>query len=159
MNRATTLFKFLQSGGVRKSCVSASRQNLSKEKGFCRAKAHALTPLDFCKATKPNYVVKPVLSRRSDVRNSRRRASLRHWGVPLCNLMKTETVTQQQLDESGCSTPGCTHDHSVLYFHPNCHPRASLEVRYEKPLGELVIECCKCEKEVLRVAVAKWIDG
>jgi hypothetical protein len=63
------------------------------------------------------------------------------------------TLTQRELDAVGCATPGCTHDHSVLYFHPRCCDGAGISARYEKDSGELVIACAECEREVVRIAV------
>jgi hypothetical protein len=63
-------------------------------------------------------------------------------------------VTQLDLDPMGCGTPDCGHDHSILFMHAQCHPKAGLEVAYHKALGALICRCNACKGEVSRVAVA-----
>lgn len=55
------------------------------------------------------------------------------------------------LDKAGCSRPDCTHENDdVLWLWPKCHQEGS-SVRYEKQTGQLVLECAKCHKEVVRI--------
>jgi hypothetical protein len=68
--------------------------------------------------------------------------------------MNTDPLTYRELDEMGCSTPHCSHDHSVIYMHQQCHCGAGLYVCYEKETRELIAECRKCEREVWRIALA-----
>jgi hypothetical protein len=58
------------------------------------------------------------------------------------------------LDTGLCSDPDCNHDHSVLYLHPRCHPRAGVEARYVKATGLLEILCKTCGAPVCRIEVA-----
>jgi hypothetical protein len=44
-------------------------------------------------------------------------------------------LTRTDLDASGCGTPNCDHDHSVLYLHGRCHPAAATRARYVKATG------------------------
>jgi hypothetical protein len=64
------------------------------------------------------------------------------------------TLTRNDLDETACGSPDCKHDHTVLYFNPRCHPEAALFVCYDKPSGNLRIECAECEHMVAEIAVA-----
>jgi len=70
--------------------------------------------------------------------------------------MKAHAILQmEQMVAKGCSIPGCTHaDHKELYLRQRCHPRAGLDVRYEKGSGVLNILCRECKQPVLNVAVA-----
>jgi hypothetical protein len=68
--------------------------------------------------------------------------------------MNKEPLTAKVLDASGCGTPNCGHDHSVLYLHPRCHPQAGTWVRYEKKSGTLIVDCARCNREIARVLVA-----
>ncbi len=63
------------------------------------------------------------------------------------------TLTRVVLDKMGCATPFCGHDHSILYLHAQCHPRAKLDARYVKDDGVLILTCAVCQKETARVAV------
>jgi hypothetical protein len=49
-----------------------------------------------------------------------------------------KALTQEILDSMGCHTPGYTHNHSVLYIHPQCHDEG-IEARYDKRSGNLSI--------------------
>ena len=65
-------------------------------------------------------------------------------------------LTQEELDDIGCGEPDCTSDdHSVIYMHcPNCsRDEENLAICYEKPTGEIVVECAVCEQELARIAV------
>lgn len=62
--------------------------------------------------------------------------------------------TRVDLDPLGCSTPNCGHDHSVLYFHPACHPKAYPETRYDKRTGTIIVSCSKCKRQVVEILVA-----
>jgi hypothetical protein len=61
------------------------------------------------------------------------------------------TVTKEQLDASGCSSPNCNHDHSTLYIHAVCHISSAVCVKYEKKTGLIIVECAECDKEVIRI--------
>jgi hypothetical protein len=63
-------------------------------------------------------------------------------------------LTQEDLIDVGCSTPNCTHDHSVLFLHSFCHPEMALGACYEKATGELVLFCALCDEPVTRFRVA-----
>ena len=63
------------------------------------------------------------------------------------------TIGKTELENMGCGTPGCGHDHSVLYLHPNCHPNSGIFPRYVKKDGVLVMVCAKCDG----VVGAVWV--
>jgi hypothetical protein len=68
----------------------------------------------------------------------------------------TDALTQKELDSLGCGNPDCTsHDHSTIYMHcGNCSPdEERFAVYYEKPAGELIIECTTCARELVHIAV------
>jgi hypothetical protein len=54
---------------------------------------------------------------------------------------------------AGCGSPGCKHDHSILYLHSRCHPKSAVEVKYVKADSELVIECSQCGQLVCRIQI------
>ena len=62
--------------------------------------------------------------------------------------------TRSTLDLMGCSNPDCKHDHSVIYFHSHCHPKAALWPCYTKDDGVLVLECSECGATIAAVQVA-----
>jgi hypothetical protein len=53
-------------------------------------------------------------------------------------------IGKATLDAMGCGTPGCTHDHSSLYLHSECHSEAPMWARYDKVNGALILECSIC---------------
>lgn len=63
-------------------------------------------------------------------------------------------LDQTILDEMGCGTPDCGHDHSILYLHPRCHPNAAVEVAYHKATGCIVMTCPRCKAHVAEIEVA-----
>lgn len=63
-------------------------------------------------------------------------------------------LTADVLEQMGCSTPDCGHDHSELYLHSHCHPDAPVWPHYIKADHMLIFECAECDKEVARVLVA-----
>lgn len=63
-------------------------------------------------------------------------------------------LSRKQLDVAGCGEPNCTHDHTHIYLHAVCHPKAGTWARYDKPTGFLTIECKRCNKLVAQVKVA-----
>lgn len=63
-------------------------------------------------------------------------------------------LTQAILDASGCDTPHCGHDHSVLFIKGYCHPRAGVAAAYYKATGTLKITCSKCDKPITEIEVA-----
>lgn len=69
--------------------------------------------------------------------------------------MKThKPLTRAALDRAGCGTPGCGHDHTVLFLNPVCHPSGGVDVSYDKRTGLLSIRCNTCERRVGDVEVA-----
>jgi hypothetical protein len=62
--------------------------------------------------------------------------------------------TRSTLNLTGCSNPDCGHDHSVIYFHSHCHPKAALWPCYIKDDGVLVLECSECETLIAAIQVA-----
>lgn len=63
-------------------------------------------------------------------------------------------LTRAVLDEMGCGTPNCGHDHTVLYLHQACHSGVGTRAAYDKRNGVLTIRCRRCEKVVAEIAVA-----
>jgi hypothetical protein len=63
-------------------------------------------------------------------------------------------LTCDLLANAGCDTPNCNHDHSSLFVHPMCHPRAGLNAIYVKARKVLVLQCAQCEKVVTDFAIA-----
>jgi hypothetical protein len=70
--------------------------------------------------------------------------------------MDAEPLSQEELDAMRCACCEC--DDDVLYFHPRCHDYAKLTVRYERGLGQMVVACAMCDREVMRIAVAETLD-
>lgn len=68
-------------------------------------------------------------------------------------------LTREDLDASGCDDPGCTHDHSILYLHSQCHPDHGVTARYDKRQGLVIICCLGCHVEVVRIAPASRTGG
>jgi hypothetical protein len=64
---------------------------------------------------------------------------------------KAKVITKEELNDAGCGTPNCNHNHSTLYLHGGCHINALTSVRYEKKIETLIIECGACEEEVVRI--------
>jgi len=68
--------------------------------------------------------------------------------------MKTQFVcSQQSLSGLGCDTPNCSHDHTVLFFHPRCHNKG-VSAAYNKQTGNLSLTCRICDKPLIAIAVA-----
>ena len=64
-------------------------------------------------------------------------------------------LTRAVLDRAQCSVPGCTHeDHSQMFVHGSCHPRAGLVASYHLARGSLALYCKQCSKLVAEIAVA-----
>ena len=61
----------------------------------------------------------------------------------------------ERIIASGCQAPGCTHDHDTLFLHGKCHLKADVEVSYTKDSSEIIVACAVCQKEIIRVAVAR----
>jgi hypothetical protein len=57
-------------------------------------------------------------------------------------------VGKAELEAMGCETPGCTHDHSVIYMASHCHPGGGLFVKFVKDVGALIMECKVCRQPV-----------
>ena len=70
----------------------------------------------------------------------------------------TTTLTQTELDTFGCDEPGCRGDHSAIYMNCNScsYDEQQIAVCYEKPTGEVVVECATCERELARIAVKEF---
>lgn len=74
--------------------------------------------------------------------------------------MKQSTLplTQHELDEVTCTTPGCRHDskHCNLVIHARCHPHVAPWATYDKRRGVLVLACSAigCGQHVGEIAVA-----
>jgi len=66
-----------------------------------------------------------------------------------------KALTRADLDPSGCSEANCTHDHSRLWFHSTCHPRAALHACYKKADGVIEFRCFGCEALVAEIQVAE----
>lgn len=63
--------------------------------------------------------------------------------------------TRYDLDRAQCGTPGCTHeDHSEMFLHSACHPRAGHRVSYHLITGTLEIRCRICHQLAAEIAVA-----
>jgi hypothetical protein len=67
----------------------------------------------------------------------------------------SKTLTQADLNDRGCGTPNCGHDHSVLYLHSGCHPQTPTWAVYEKASGVLTIRCARCRKVVAQLKIAE----
>jgi len=63
-------------------------------------------------------------------------------------------LSREQLDVAGCSEPNCGHDHTVLFLHSVCHPKAGTRASYDKRTGLLAVACNRCLKLVAQVKVA-----
>ncbi len=71
-------------------------------------------------------------------------------------------LTKLELDISsagGCQLPGCDHKNhggdGRMYLNPNCCRRAGTDVSYAPGSGILRIECSKCGKLMVEIAVAE----
>jgi hypothetical protein len=66
-----------------------------------------------------------------------------------------EPLTRAVLDRTPCSTLDCTHeDHSAMWMHSNCHPRAGVVAIYFMADGVMQLQCRKCKRLICAVAVA-----
>jgi hypothetical protein len=63
-------------------------------------------------------------------------------------------LTKRYLDEARCRRPGCTDCGHELVFSQNCHPKAGLQVSYDKTSGHLHLACNKCKQPIAGVLVA-----
>jgi hypothetical protein len=70
-------------------------------------------------------------------------------------MARALVCTREDMDRAGCGNPTCTHDHTVLFLHAACHPRAGLDVAYDKRTGRLTVSCRTCDKVVDVIAVAR----
>lgn len=73
--------------------------------------------------------------------------------------MRMMPLTRESLDATGCSEPGCAHDHSVLHAEPACHRTAGLDACYIKETGVMEIRCHRCQRPVVAVQVARKGGG
>lgn len=65
-------------------------------------------------------------------------------------------LDQAALNQMWCQAPGCDHsDHSgQFYIHAACHPRAGMEVMYDRTSGTMMVGCRTCHRRVAEIAVA-----
>lgn len=63
-------------------------------------------------------------------------------------------LTRVELDKGGCETPGCGHDHTVLFLYSRCHQSAGQRVSYDKRTGNVRVVCRRCDSLVVEIAVA-----
>jgi hypothetical protein len=70
-------------------------------------------------------------------------------------MSNKRVITRAYLDEAGCSTPNCGHDHSIVYLHQRCHPLKGHYVKYDKATGMLTLECVVCDKPLVTIPVEK----
>lgn len=65
-------------------------------------------------------------------------------------------LTQHELDDARCGTPGCRHANCALTLRARCHPTAATWATYDRFLGILKITCAHsdCGRLVAEVAVA-----
>lgn len=64
-------------------------------------------------------------------------------------------LTREHLDQTGCGTPNCQHDHTVLYLHARCHPREGTVSSYDKRTGTITVKCKRCKALVVEVLIAE----
>ena len=64
------------------------------------------------------------------------------------------SISRKELNQLGCNVPDCGHDHSVLYIHSQCHPKAGCTVLYQRDNGLLVFTCGRCKKFICDILVA-----
>jgi hypothetical protein len=60
----------------------------------------------------------------------------------------TKVLTQADLSDAKCSTPGCACEDTKVYLHSRCHMEAGLNARYDRNTGALTLECAECEQDV-----------
>lgn len=64
-------------------------------------------------------------------------------------------LTQMELDDVKCETPGCHSRHSDgIELTSTCHPLQPLAVWYAREDGLLVLRCTVCAHVVARIEVA-----
>jgi hypothetical protein len=68
-------------------------------------------------------------------------------------------LTRKMLDATDCGSPGCAHDHSVLYFVARCHQDAGVAAFYDKRDGVLRLQCYACGAAAMVVEVARGLDS
>ena len=68
----------------------------------------------------------------------------------------TAPLRQEQLNAMGCGNPICIHgDHTILYFHSECHPgRQTVDVYWSAAAWVVTFRCAKCADLIARVALA-----
>jgi hypothetical protein len=67
--------------------------------------------------------------------------------------MAAKTIDKAALHAMGCDVVDCGHDHSVIYLMSACHPKAGTRIKYVKADETMIMQCCKCGKEVIRVRI------
>lgn len=67
-------------------------------------------------------------------------------------------LTRKDLDEMGCGSPGCGHDHTVLFLHCRRHQSVGLDTSYSKATGTLRLYCSRCMQTVCEIEVAYEIE-
>ena len=70
-------------------------------------------------------------------------------------MMATQALTQQELHSAVCDQLHCESTPDTLFLKAGCCAGQVdwFNVHYEKPLGELVLDCGFCGREVARFAV------
>lgn len=71
------------------------------------------------------------------------------------HLPERRALTQADLAEARCMTPGCQCGGTVTYFVQQCHPDAGLCARYDKSTGEVTLECAACDATVADFLLAE----
>jgi hypothetical protein len=66
--------------------------------------------------------------------------------------MELKLLTQEQMAQEKCESPGCTASHE-LYITQRCHPKAGLVVCYDR--GVLHMTCAQCKTMVSKFLVAE----
>jgi len=74
-----------------------------------------------------------------------------HWREPE-QLIYLEDI--QELLAGGCQQPNCTHDHSSLIMHSQCHFKGPTIVVFLKDKPYLVVACDVCNTPIAYIAVA-----
>lgn len=64
-------------------------------------------------------------------------------------------LTQKELNQTHCATPGCTCDDTQLILTSVCHPHTGTKAVYDKSKGVLNIECNRCGQFVVDLLIAR----
>lgn len=68
----------------------------------------------------------------------------------------SEYLTQAELDEVKCGTPGCESEHPTtgIALAAACHLSGGFAVWYQRADGLLTLRCKVCERIICRIEVA-----